>query len=245
MMPGCQHRDDAGAWVLGALDDREAATFRAHLESCADCRDEVAHLQPVADTLLLVAPQKVAPPALQSRIMQTVRAEAELLAAAGPDADRPPAPARESRRRRWSLSLRPALAGALAAGLVAVGIGAGLATRSDEPGGVARVVPAEVQLPDAFRADASVEIKSDGDARLRVSRLPAPPEGRVYQVWVLREGEEAPRPTDALFQPAVDGHATVDVPGGVRGVAAVLVTDEPDGGSEAPTREPTIVAPLV
>ena len=101
-----------------------------------------------------------------------------------------------------------------------------------------------MQLPQAFRSEAVVEIKDDGDARLRVARMPAPEEGRVYQVWVLRKGETAPRPTDALFQPAEDGRATVDVPGGVEGVTAVLVTDEPDGGSPAPTREPSIVAPL-
>lgn len=243
-MTDCPHRDDAGAWVLGALDERETTTFHAHLQTCVTCRGEVAQLQPVADTLLLVAPQTRAPDAVRDRIMRTVRAEAELLAAAGPEADRPPRAAPAPARRRWRLALRPAFAGALAAGLVAVVIAGGVLDGADPSEQVARVVPAQVELPASFRADASLVVHKDGDARLRMAGMPAPPDGRVYQVWVLREGETDPRPTDALFQPSEGGRATVEVPGGVRNVAAVLVTDEPDGGSPAPTREPTIVAPL-
>jgi hypothetical protein len=69
--------------------------------------------------------------------------------------------------------------------------------------------------------------------------MPAPPEGRVYQVWVLPEGADAPRPTQALFTPRRDGSAAAAVPT-VDGVQAVLVTDEPAGGSPAPTREPVL-----
>lgn len=235
----CLRRDDAGAWVLGALPDHEADGFRAHLQDCATCRAEVAHLQPAADTLLIAVPPASPPTALKDRIMRSVNAEAELLRAAGPEADRPPVAA-PAPRRRWAPSLRTALAGAVACAVVAAGVTA-VTVREER---TVRTVSAQVALPDAFRSEAVLEVQSDGDARLKVARMPAPEEGRVYQVWVLRKGETAPRPTDALFQPAEDGHATVDVPGGARGVSAVLVTDEPDGGSPRPTREPSIVAPL-
>jgi anti-sigma factor RsiW len=103
----CEHRDDAGAWVLGALPDDERERFAAHLPGCEICRQEVAELQMVADTLPLAAPQVAPPPELKERIMAAVRAEAAVLEAAGPEADVVPSPpvpapepARPGRRRR-------------------------------------------------------------------------------------------------------------------------------------------------
>ena len=45
-----------GAFVLGHLDDTEAAAVRAHLEGCAPCRDEAAQLASVAELLPLADP---------------------------------------------------------------------------------------------------------------------------------------------------------------------------------------------
>ena len=63
----------------------------------------------------------------------------------------------------------------------------------------------------------------------------------MYQVWLLGEGE-SPSPTDALFVPGRDGTASVDVPGDVAGARQVLVTAEPRGGSDRPTRPPVVMA---
>src|SRR3954454_17123655 len=72
----CEHRDDAGAWVLGALDDADRERFAAHMPGCEICRREVAELQMVADTLPLAAAQVAPPPELKERLMAAVRAEA-------------------------------------------------------------------------------------------------------------------------------------------------------------------------
>ena len=96
--------DDAGAWVLGALPEDEERRFAAHLETCAICRREVAELQMVADTLPLAAVQVAPPPELKDRIMSAVRAEAEVLQAAGPEADA----SRASRRREAGAAAAPA-----------------------------------------------------------------------------------------------------------------------------------------
>ena len=73
--------------------------------------------------------------------------------------------------------------------------------------------------------------------------MPQTPPGRVYEVWVKREG--APQPTDALFTVtsagSADGRAS---PASVAGVTQVLVTSEPLGGSRMPTSAPVIVAHL-
>ena len=259
----CEHRDDVGAWVLGALPDDERERFAAHLAGCEICAREVAELQMVADTLPLAAPQVAPPPELKERIMSAVRAEAAVLEAAGPEADIAPAPAgeppmaepvgppaatagreRPERRKRESgwwrrplLNLRPLPAAGLAGVLLALGVGIGaLVSGSGES---ARTVQAQVVAPSAPAARASLTVSGD-NATLKVSGFPSPPAGRVYQVWVKRPGRD-PAPTDALFS-VRRGQATVDVPGTVRDGDQVLVTAEPDGGSQAPTRQPVIVS---
>jgi len=257
----CEHRDDAGAWVLGALSDDERERFAAHLPGCEVCMREVAELQMVADTLPLAAPQIAPPPELKERIMSVVRAEAAVMQAAGPAADaapaaeapgegaaarpgpEPAAPERErprKKRRSWwrlpSLALRPIPAAVAAAVLIAIGVGGGvLISGGDE----ARTVQAQVVAPSSPGARAALTTDDDR-ATLRVRGFPAPPPGRVYQVWLKRPGRP-PDPTTALFTTR-GGDATVEVPGSVAGVDQVLVTAEPDGGSQEPTRDPVIIA---
>ena len=54
----------------------------------------------------------------------------------------------------------------------------------------------------------------------------------------------APSPPRALFSVSSSGAADVGVPGDLDGVTQVLVSQEPAGGSLAPTTAPVIVAPL-
>ena len=240
----CEHRDDAGAWVLGALPDDEQRGFADHLAGCDICRREVAELQMVADTLPLAASQVAPPPELKERIMATVRAEAAVLEAAGPEADiapePPPAlvrerPPREKKKRSWFAGLmRPIPAAVAAAVLIALAVAGGVLL-SGGPSGT--TVQAQVVGAPGARAALTV---ADNRATLKVDDFPAPPSGRVYQVWLKRPGRP-PDPTTALFR-VRDGSATVDVPGSMKGVDQVLVTAEPDGGSRAPTRQPVIIA---
>jgi anti-sigma-K factor RskA len=232
--------DSTGAYLLGALDDDERAGFEAHLDGCSECRQEVARLSVAADALALSVPQHSAPPALKGRLMATVRAEASLLAAAGPEADRV-APSAAKRSRFGFLlpsgwSMRPGMALAVTAAVLAIGFGAGLALR--DSGSPVRTVPAKVEIADA---KANLVVREDDHSTLVAENLPAPPRGRVYQVWIKRPGAD-PEPTQALFTVRRDGSAAVDVPGSMEGVEAVLVTHEPPGGSDAPTSQPIISA---
>jgi hypothetical protein len=165
-----------------------------------------------------------------------VETEAQLLRAAGPDADRVHRRAAvRRRRRRRAFSVRPLAAAGLAAAILAVGvIGGVLLGEGSSP--QTRTVQAQVTVPGA-RAVVWVR---DGHARLEVRGMRNPPSGRVYQVWVKR-GSRAPEPTDVLFT-VRDGHGSVDVPGSVKGVDQIMVTSEPPGGSAAPTSKPVIAA---
>jgi anti-sigma-K factor RskA len=241
----CEHRDDAGAWVLGALADDDRERFAAHLAGCEVCRREVADLQMVADTLPLAAPHVAPPPELKERIMSVVRAEAAgMRTAEAPAEPAAPPAARRARtpekRRAWWQLLRPVLRpmpAAIAAALVlAIGVGGGVLISGGDQG---RTVTAEVVAPSSPGARASLTTEDDR-VTLRVRDFPPPPAGRVYQVWLKRPGRP-PDPTNALFTTR-DGDATVEVPGSVAGVEQVLVTAEPDGGSLVPTRDPVIIA---
>jgi anti-sigma-K factor RskA len=237
----CAHRDDAGSYVLHALPDDEHERFEAHLAGCEACRREVADLQMAADTLPLAAVQVGPPPELRERIMAVVRSEAELLGAAEARAEEPtvaaPAKARR-RRRRWSLSLRPLPAALAASALVAAGVIGGVVLTG---GDNAKTITGTVQIASAPTASASLKL-SDDATKLQVRRMPPPPDGKVYQVWLKRPNQD-PAPTTALFRTDPNGNADVEIQRGrLKGVDQVLVTAEPDGGSMKPTSDPVIVA---
>jgi anti-sigma-K factor RskA len=234
-MTSCPRRDDVGPWVLGALADDDARTFAVHLDECADCRDEVAELQIVADVLPMAAPQLVPPPALKSRIMAVVESEAQLLRAAGPDADRPQQPERTA-RARWRGWLRPMPAAVLATALLALGVAAGvlLSTGGEDT----------TSHPGFGPKGAQVALKVTGShGQLDLTHMPSPPPGRVYQVWLV-SGQEQPRPTHTLFTVPSDGRARVDIMESLKGTDKVLVTAEPSGGSSKPTSDPIVGATL-
>lgn len=230
--------DTSAAYLLHALDDGEAEHFEAHLQQCRVCQDEIELLRMAADALPVAAVQVDPPAELKSRIMTVVEREAQLLRAAGPEADRPPVPEVPARRRlRWwpSMTLRPVTALAVVLVLVVGGVVIG----GELERGPDRVLAGQAQIRGT-----SVDLElRDGRGRLAVAGLPAPPEGRVYQVWLDR-GVSAPEPTNALFTPHEDGTGSVDVPGDLSGVRRVLVTHEPRGGSSVPTRSPILSVDL-
>ncbi|HEX9482041.1 MAG TPA: anti-sigma factor [Solirubrobacteraceae bacterium] len=221
--------EDAAPYVLGALTDSEHAAYVAHLRSCASCREEVAALQSVANSLPSAVPPTRAPDHLRDRVMSTVHSEAELRT----DGRERPGRARRRAALRlpWRLSFA-SLAATAAGVLIAVlllGGGSGSSTR---------VIRAQVS---AASASATLRLSSDRGT-LVLAGMPKTPPGKVYEVWLKRSG--APQPTDALFTVSSAGTATVGVPGSLAGVKAVLVTAEPAGGSRVPTSAPVIQASL-
>jgi anti-sigma-K factor RskA len=212
--------DSLGAWLLGALPDDEADGFRRHLEQCAVCQEDAALLRVAVDALPASVEPRTPPPALKDRIMAAVESEAP----------QPQLQRQRRRKRSWfgGFAWRPALATGLAA--LVLGFVAAQVLQSGT-----ETITAQV----SGGGSAQLEIE-DGHGRLVARNLPAPPRGRVYQVW-LDKGGEAPEPTNALFSTR-EGAASVDVPGSLDGVKRVMVTDEPPNGSDTPSGKLVITA---
>ena len=222
-----EFRDDAAAYVLGALEPAEAEAFRRHLADCAICRDEVASFQQVTSAMAMAPHQLSAPKELRGRVLDTVRAEAKQTAET-------PKPSFADRARGWvprpaiALATVAAVAAALVIGLV-IGSAGSPSTRVINASVTGRPGTAEVQVRG-----------SNGDLILR--GVPQPSAGHIYQMWELKNGAKAPTNTRALFSVGHAGEVDVGIPGELKGVKQVLVTQEPAGGSPAPTQTPFIVA---
>jgi anti-sigma-K factor RskA len=221
---------DAAAYVLGALEPDEAEAFVRHMDGCVVCRDEVAAFQQVADALAMAPPQHRAPHGLKRRVLRAVQ-------------ESDPQARRTARwRPAWlgsvALVPRPALA-AIATLAIAVVVVVAIALGSGGSSGK-RVIAASVT---GSPGSAQLTV-SGGHAELVVRNFPQPAAGHIYEVWKLRSGAKVPSATRALFSVNSSGAGDIGVPGDLHDVTAVLVTQEPAGGSLVPTRAPVITASL-
>jgi anti-sigma-K factor RskA len=211
--------EDAAAYVLGALEPAEADAFRRHIAECVVCREEVAAFEHVTEALPPAGSARYeVPKALRRRVMREVRATPKT------------APVNRRRGIRLPTGLPLAWGGALAAVVVAVIVAIALGTGGSSG----------TQVIQASVGSAQLRI-AGGHADLIVHRLAQPPRGRIYEMWVQRGGAQ-PEPTGTLFSTTSTGTASVGVPGGLHGVSAVMVTQEPAGGTSVPTSAPVIVA---
>jgi len=72
---------------------------------------------------------------------------------------------------------------------------------------------------------------------LSVEGMPDAGRGRVYEVWVERDGEVEPA---SIFDVNDRGSGAAAVPGSLDDVDAVMVTREQRGGAEHPTEMPVL-----
>ncbi len=151
---------------------------------------------------------------------------------------------REERRRpggarRW-------LAGVAAAAAIAlggVGVGSYLADQND---------PVNQVIRAGDLREASVDVSAGGTATLLISAsedaavvkmndVPAPPEGKVYQMWLIPKDGSAPVSQGLMDEDALSEPAVVR---GISSASALGITVEPVGGSQSPTLPTVAAAPL-
>jgi hypothetical protein len=76
-----------------------------------------------------------------------------------------------------------------------------------------------------------------GPAHLRVSSMPQPRAGQIYEIWLKRGNRIEPGP---LFAVDRKGNGAGAVPSDLKGVSQVMVTGEAAGGAQRPTEAPLV-----
>jgi anti-sigma-K factor RskA len=230
------------SYVLGAMPEEERLEFEQYLVAHPDLQAEVEELSTVAGLLAFSVREQEPPPELRRRIMEVVEAEAS-----HPDASRPP----------WLAGLWEAvgvrdLALAAAVALVVGLFSWGMLLQGEVRDLQGRVQSLQSQPQDqsqgpqmislggaGTKQGATAELVTlEGDRAVLVAEnMPPVPEGKTYQIWVIKG--DTPKPS-GLFEPKGNSIAAV-VENHVEGADAVAVTVEPEGGSKEPTTDPMLV----
>ncbi len=238
------------AYALEALPPDERALVEVHVATCPACRALLAEYQAVAEGLLYAAPLVAAPPHLEADLRRRLK-EARPKAALDRSL---------SRLQAWlaglsSLPARPALAvgGLFLLLLVASNLywisttnqlraqqavlaqqleAQAMATRMLAAGGRTVVLRGDAPAPGGVGT--LILAPDRPEAVLIVDGLPSPPAGKIYQLWLIRNGQ---RDSGGLFTVDAGGRGVLVVraPRPLANYQAVGVTAEPVGGSPGPT----------
>lgn len=251
----------SGAYAVDALDDLERDRFEAHLAECSACRDEVASLTEAAG-LLGEAVATTPPAGLRDRVLADISKVRPLppLPAQVPPADAPEPPAEQAPvpttvqatdelSARREVARRRRLPKLVAAAAAVFALGAGVTVWHPWVGNESSQGPVladqVLEAPDATRqvrkidgAEATlVRSASVGRAVLVTKDMPAPPDGKVYELWFqTAEGEVLPA---GLMSEA--GDQSFLLKGDAASAVWAGITVEPAGGSDVPSL-PTIAA---
>ncbi len=200
-------------YVLGGMDPIERAAFETEFEEhrpgCEVCLALYGDFAEVAARLALATPPIEPPADLEDRIAAL---------AGGRHLGR----AARTTAPRW----RRAVLGAAAAVILIVGsVGATLLVTRDRPAG-----GLELAVMHGPQGNFTLAYVPGSDGALLVSEAPAPPAGRVYELWLREDGRMVP---SGLFRDGVVPFqlASTDFD-------LVAVTEEPAGGSDRPTSDP-------
>ena len=181
--------------------------------------------------------------------MTQVRADAQLFAAAR-EREQACAGRRAARERRrgpgWLRRPVPLAAAAACAAVLAVGAGVLGAALVGDDGGPARRAPSRRRSTRRRRPGARARARRRRTPATRGSSSTAcrPPGADACGRCGCAAAQDAPRPAGALFGVDAPGDGEAAVPGSLDGVDEVLVSSEPAGGSQQPTRTPILAAPV-
>jgi anti-sigma-K factor RskA len=153
---------------------------------------------------------------------------------------------KRSDERRRPQGMRNWLIGVAAAGVIAlggVGISAYVANQNDPLTQIRQasdVRQATVDVNGGGTATVTIS-KSRDAAVVKMNGVPAPPAGKVYQMWLIPKDGSAPVSQGLMDAEALSKPAVVK---GIDSAAALGITVEPVGGSATPTLPTVAAAPL-
>ncbi len=239
----------AEIYALDAVTGEERDAIEGYIRTAPEAEREAFHerVRQARETLAMTFTVEEEPPAdlfdriagQLPRIPDTGRAEAPPV----PQAADELAAARERRDRRRTGGLRNWIIGVAAAAFIAlggVGVGSYIASQNDPLTQVLEaqdVRQATVQVSGGGTATVSIAPSKDALV-VRMKDVPAPPPGKVYQMWLIPKDGSTPVSQGLMDEEALSKPAVVK---GIASAAALGITVEPAGGSEAPSL-PTVAS---
>lgn len=242
-------QEDLPAYSLGALDADELAAFEAHLESCEDCKAELAGYRNIAAGLLLALPPRTPPPRLRRNLTTRLPSASRRIPGL--------IPLFNSR-----FPLGQVLNAAIVLVLVGLNVFSALQVRElrQEQAALAERLSAEqaaigmlaypntqihMIVPDVENLTGSVLVDKDKPmAVLFLWNLPRLDAAQSYQIWLINA--QGDRISSGFILPAEGDYTTAMIQATLPlgEFIAIGVTIEPAGGSEQPTGERLLVVEL-
>ena len=250
-------QEDLALYALQALSEEETAAVRAHLKTCAVCRNEVAELSGDLALVALSAEPQPLPEGAKERLLAKIAAVAEEEGRTSTTPVASIADAKPTHKIYMSIPWAAVAAMIVFAFALILKIGdmnrelrqktAQLAQQAEASSRAQRVLDAltdksaqRVLLTGAKTKPApsarAVYLASAGSLILQANNLDPLPPGKAYELWVIPANGKAPIPA-GLFQPDAAGSASVILPPLPAGVPAKAfgVTVERAEGSDTPT----------
>lgn len=228
----CDHpaNDLIEAVAFGFATPEQEALVREHIATCPVCAAALADASFAAQALPLAAPDIDLPDTVWAGIEQRIAepAPAKLTSITSPSLDAP-----TPFRMHWAVAAMLAIM-TLAGGIL---LGRMLFESNDTP--LMPVAEVSVTDPDLAATGTVQYLQDQGVILLTMSDMPAPPEGYIYQVWMI-EGE-TPVPV-GTFDPESSQWAASGDPS--RFSTLAITVEEGPRGSDQPTTDPIVVADL-
>ncbi|WP_426978759.1 anti-sigma factor [Pseudarthrobacter sp. O4] len=218
-----------------------AASFTAEAQPPAGLLDRIMASLPAQDAGGVQQHAGHAPPSVPAVVATPVRETDER-----PVTDELGAARRRREERRRPRGMRSWLVGVAAAAAIAlggVGVGAYVANQNDPLNQVLQagdVRQATVKVTGGGTVTVSVSSSKDAVV-VKMNGVPAPPAGKVYQMWLIPKDGSAPVSQGLMDAEALSKPAVVK---GIHTAAALGITVEPVGGSQSPTLPTVAAAPL-
>jgi len=208
-------------YALGVLEPEERTEIDQHLSTgCGVCSKAMKHASLTNAVIMSFAPEVDPPKRLRRRLLASVGVEPQ----------------------GWGWLAWAAASACLLVGFLWFSI---QSRRQSQELVEARRVLDIVNSPEtravSFGAGprGNVLINAQSGVMLIAANLPQLPPGKIFEMWVIPKGG-APKPA-GLFRTSPH---ILPGPVDVKNTGAVAVTVEPESGSDAPTTQPIIVAPV-
>ncbi|WAH96478.1 anti-sigma factor [Arthrobacter sp. MMS18-M83] len=250
----------AEIYALDALSDAERTEIDNYIATAPERSAFLDRVRQTRETLATSFTDEAEPrPGLLQDILLQLPQQPRLASAPSPAAEASARPttqvspdvvdlaaARGRRDRRRFGGVRGWVAAAAAAAVIAlggVGVGVYVAGQNDPVNQVLQagdVRQATVNVNGG--GTATVSISSTKNAVVvRMNGVPAPPAGKVYQMWLIPKDGSDPVSQGLMDAEALSHPAVV---AGISSAAAIGITVEPVGGSKKPTLPTVAAAPL-